>query len=159
MYIFVSNWVFQKGKWNYYVETYMARCLCFYGKRHWIFLQISMNAQAVLLTVTQKQSVAIQMVHSLALETKDTHSQFLCKVCTFSFKSLHPKTHHVFLFAMRCLNSRVKLPQQTICLTTYPIFVPISCCAHTTCLNKLWCILRCWRMPGWDSQLRLKRCV
>ena len=99
------------------------------------FLQISMNAQAVLITVTQKQSVAIQMVHSLALETKDTHSQFLCKVCTFSFKSLHPKTHHVFLFAMRCLNNRVKLPQKTICLSTYPIFVPISCCAHTTCLN------------------------
>ena len=122
-----------------------------------------MNAQPVLtlkkLTVTHKQSVAIQMVHSLAVVTKDTHSQFLYKVYTFSFKSLHPTTHHVFLFAMRCLNSRAKLPQQTICLTTYPIFVSISCCAHTTYLNKLWYILRCWRMSGWDPQLRLKRSV
>ena len=134
MYIFVSNLGFQKRQ---------MRCLCFYGKRHWIFLQISMNAQPVLMTVTHKQSVAIQMVHSLAVVTKDTHSQFLYKVYTFSFKSFHPTTHHVFLFAMRCLNRRVKLPQQTICLSTYPIFVPISCCVHTTCLNKLWCILRC----------------
>ena len=36
------------------------------------FLQISMNAQPVLMTVTQKQSVAILMVHSLAIVTKDT---------------------------------------------------------------------------------------
>ena len=121
------------------------RCLCFYGKRHTTtdFLQLSMTAPPLLMSITQKQSVAIQMVHSLAVVTKDTHSQFLYKVYTFSFKSLHPPTHHVFVFAMRCLNSRVKLPQQTICLSTYQIFVFISCCAHTTCLNKLWYILRC----------------
>ena len=115
------------------------------------FLQISMNAQPVLMTVTQKQSVAIQMVHSLAIVTKDTQgmekiapvgSQFLYKVYTFSFKSLHPTTHHVFLFAMRCLNSRVKLPQQTIRLSTCIIFECISCCAHITSLNKSWYILR-----------------
>ena len=115
------------------------------------FLQISMNAQPVLMTVTQKQSVAIQMVHSLAIVTKDTQgmekiapvgSQFMCKVYTFSFKSLHPTTHHVFLFAMRCLNSRVKLPQQTIRLSTCIIFECISCCAHITSLNKSWYILR-----------------
>ena len=79
-----------------------------------------MNAQPVLMTVTQKQSVAIQLVHSLADVTKDTQgmekivpvgSQFLYKVYTFSFKSLHPTTYHVSLFAMRCPNSRIKLPQ------------------------------------------------
>ena len=40
----------------------------------------------------------------------------------FRFKSLHPTTHHDFLFEMRCLNSRVKLPQQTICFL-YPFHV------------------------------------
>ena len=44
-----------------------------------------MNAQPVLMIVTHKQSVAIQMVHSLAVVTKDTNSQFLYKVYTFSF--------------------------------------------------------------------------
>ena len=43
-------------------------------------------------------------------------------VYTFRFKSLHPTTHHDFLFEMRCLNSRVKLPQQTICFL-YPFHV------------------------------------
>ena len=98
-----------------------------------------MNAQPVLMTVTQKQSVAILMVRSLAIVTKDTQGmekiapvcfQFLYKVYTFSFKSLHPTTHHFFLFAMRCLNGRVKLHQQTIRLSTYPICECISCCAH-----------------------------
>ena len=51
-----------------------------------------MNAQPVLITATHKQSVAIQMVHSLAVVTKDTHSKFLYKVYTFSFKSFHPTT-------------------------------------------------------------------
>ena len=43
-------------------------------------------------------------------------------VYTFRFKSLHPTTPHDFLFEMRCLNSRVKLPQQTICFL-YPFHV------------------------------------
>ena len=45
-------------------------------------------------------------------------------VYTFRFKSLHPTTHHDFLFEMRCLNSRLKLPQQTICFL-YPFHVAL----------------------------------
>ena len=85
------------------------------------------------MTVTQKQSVAIQMVHSLSVATKDTHSQFLYKVYTFSFKSLHPKTHHVFLFGNEMSKQSCKTAPANNLLEHLPNF-----CTHfMLCLYNL----------------------
>ena len=94
-----------------------------------------MNAQPVLMTVTQKQSVAIQLVHSLAVVTKDTQgmekivpvgSQFLYKVYTFS---LSTPQHTMFPFC----NEMSKQSYKTAPISNLLEYFPNFCTHYMLC--------------------------